>query len=111
MFKRSWPAAILAGGLLATMAAPPLHATEESNFEVRTARISRGVEIPRTPGDRAPIATPTGDDDMPDNTLRPPRGPIPVAESVHESGTGRSKWLRSMWERWAEFRSLRFTRF
>jgi hypothetical protein len=108
MFKRSWPAAILAGGLLATIAAPPLYATEESNFEIRTARISRGVDTPHTPGDRAPISTPTGDDDMPNREIRPRSPSVPLAEATASVEDGRRAWLRSLSEWWMELRSRRF---
>lgn len=103
MKMRHLPVAVLAGWLLSAIAAAPLEAAEESNFQ-RTARVGREVQLPRGPGDAVPVATPAGDDDMPDNTVRPGRAPVPVTQAATPD-TGRSGWLNSLWTRWLEFRN------
>jgi hypothetical protein len=101
MHTRHLPAIILSGWVLSAVAATPLAAADESQLQ-RTARVGREVQLPRGPGDAAPIATPTGDDDMPDNTVRPGRVPAPVTQAA-SAETGRSGWLKSLWTRWLEF--------
>jgi hypothetical protein len=98
MFKRITPVLALAAAFwTAALLAPPARATDEtSNLQFTRSRAS-GV-----PGDRIePIATPTGDDDMPNRTVRRPP-PIPQSSSVdslNSTAGAPAAWYSVLWQR------------
>lgn len=99
MFKRIAPVLALAAALwTAALPAVPAHATDEtSNFKIARAR-----QTPGLPADRIePIATPTGDDDMPNRTARP-GSTIPQASStahVDAESSVHPSWYLALWHR------------
>lgn len=101
MFKRSLSIALLAIGVVSAVAASPLIAADESQLQLMS-RVGQNVRMPHGP-DPQPIATPTGDDDMPDNTIRPQRTALPITEAAPEPS--RVGWLKSLWAQWLEFKS------
>ena len=106
MRKWSWTRTILVCAFLSIVAAPPLLATEEPQLQ-QTARVGRGVAAPHAPSSREPIRTPTGDDDNPDGTVRPPHGP-PIANGMATSEHSRAGWWLSMWTRLQELREIQW---
>ena len=104
MQKRFWPATLLVCWLMSLAFVTPIQAADESTLEM-TTRVGQMARQPRTPGDALPSS---GDDDMPDRTVRP-HNPTPVTPTaVVEREPEQSGWLWSLRVWWIELRSHRF---
>jgi len=103
MLKRIVLAGVLAAALLLTMSATLARATDDatSNYQV-----SRTRDLPTIPGDRIE-PTATGDDDMPNRTVRRPIQ-IPHTSAVTpggESPAARAPWYLLLWQKLGMFGS------
>jgi len=103
MLKRIVPAGVLAAALLLAMSTTLARATDDatSNYQV-----SRTRDFPTIPGDRIE-PTATGDDDMPNRTVRRPTQ-IPTASAVtpgNESSPARAPWYLMLWQKLGMFGS------
>ena len=103
MLKRIVPVGVLAAALLLATSATLARATDDSTSNYQLSRTRDSATIP---GDRIE-PTATGDDDMPNRTVRRP-GPMPGSSAVTpggESPAARAPWYLLLWQKLGMFGS------